>query len=579
MYKLLLVFCIFMNTKQQSRGRPVSEIVTNYKINNKIPITNLYAEMLDDTASNQNTQLAEKELYVLFDQYNVITTWTIVTGENLIKQIQDFAAKHDICINFLQDMQNNIAADYTFQDKTVFEILNILCDIMKWRMSIDGKNIILSKDKPYIFTHSLTALNIKNMTATNTSANTTDSSSINTSNRSYSDVWNEITQFLFFLTSDRRLSLKANTSTDKDSPEEEIPYLNTSTSSKSKLPSYHDMMPENEKDPFKSDNVFAINKTKTSTSCYVINQHAGIITLYATQAEHKAFAKYLHSVEKKLNLQVRFEGKIFSLNSNNLYNVGLDINTILGKPMKNVINAWNTKKITDNLFTADTVQTTNADKPATNADKPADKEISLSDIFSFLMQFGTVHTLSNPQITIAHNQIGIFKYTTNKIYKHQTIEESDSLVTVNPANKSKKPYETYVPKKIIRENIDKIPVGFTLCIQPAVDNNTGNIYVHIVQRIIGIDDHVQSDTGNNQYPIIAHKELDTKIRLKPGVWIALGGYICKQKTKDKNFGFFGAKTSANNDFEEILLIMRGTPLYYEVTSLNSRYLELYQDRS
>lgn len=571
MYKFLLCLglynCHGHNTKYKSYNKT---LLANYKKRKDTSITLEYAETVDSIESKESVKPAEKESHTLPDVYSKRVNLQINAGESLLKQLAAFAAEHNIYINALSSIADTAAFQYIFHDKSILEILEMLSQVMEWRLTIDQANVTISRDKPYVFLHTFSALNTKGKSFTKTSASTTDAGAVSTSALAYSDVWREVEQYLMFLTDNTMNNDKMKQKDAMHDAEEEklITSLSAAAHMTGKTNSYQALAPRYEDDNRKAD-----NKAQDKKGYYIINQHAGIVTLYATQAQHKAFAKYLYRLEEKLNLQVRFEGKVFALNSKNKTRFGLDINKFLEVPVMNYIKGIETKDFKPIFNNA---ADTNSSSKFNNA---ADtKPIAIADILSILMQYGTVHTLSNPQITIANNEIGVFKFTTNKIYKRHDIEENtDQTIETNEKNNSRRP--RYATTKIIKEHIEKIPVGFTLCIQPSIDPVTGIVYAHVVQRIIGVDDAEHSDNMHRLYPIVSQKEIDTKIRVNPNEWIALGGYITKHKNKDKGIGFFGARANSDNDFEEILLILKGTTIYTQIISWRSRKIQLYSNRS
>lgn len=588
MYKYLLFFCSYTcyghdNTTYKAITKNQLE---QYRNNKNKQITFDYIKTNNKIEGKESAKPIEKESHILPEVYSKRATLKIVSGESLLNQLYAFAAEHDICINTLSSIIDITSLNYQFHDKPILEILEMLCQIMEWRLTIDNVNVTVSKDKPYVFLHTFNALNTKGKSFTKTAASTTDSGVVSTSALVYSDVWREVEQYLMFLT-DANMNAEKMKQKDANHDHEEeklITSLASAPHTTGKTNSYQALAPRYEEDRYKTNDK-SIEQDKKGY--YIINQHAGIITLYATQAQHKAFAKYLHRIEEKLNLQVRFEGKIFSLASSDTYKFGFDINKFIGLPIGQYINAIKTGEYSDLVHDSHVntghANNNNGNNNSNNSNndnassKSSNYNITFADIFSMLAQFGTVHTLSNPQITIANNEIGVFKYTTNKIYKRCEIEENtDQMLESQGKGNAKRP--RYFISKTTKEHIEKIPVGFTLCIQPSIDPNTGIVYAHVVQRIISVDDTVQSDNSSNQYPVVSQKEIDTKIRINPNEWIALGGYVTKQKNKEKGFGF-GIKWNSDTDIEEILLVMKGTTIYTQVVSLRSRKIQLYSNRS
>lgn len=277
------------------------------------------------------------------------------------------------------------------------------------------------------------------------------------------------------------------------------------------------------------------------TMSYSINKRAGIIALKAPQSVHLQLGKYLHKLEGKINAQVKIEAKILQVELKDEFSMGINWNSV--------------------ATSAGSLAFNTAVSPLATFSLP---DSSIGGVLTAMQEYGKTHIISKPELTILHNELGMFKVVQNKVYfklkAYQvgtTSKDASNMTLVRTA-------EPHV-----------IPVGFSMTIQPSIDERSGDVVLHIRPTLTSVVDTVNDPSVNldnrnkhqikSEYPITSAKEFDTKLRLRPGQWVVLGGYIDKT-TNLQSTGFPGSNyvpllgnRKNLNKSSEIVCLIRAFP--------------------
>lgn len=291
---------------------------------------------------------------------------------------------------------------------------------------------------------------------------------------------------------------------------------------------------------------------------YSINKHAGIIALHAPFQTHMRLVEYLHKLDLHINAQVRIEAKILQVALKNEFKMGINWSGVIDSAAARVPSSL---AISNNdSATSFTVNTT----------------AGISGVIDTLQEYGTTQIICKPELTLLNNQSGIFKVSVNDVYFKLKTHQ------VGSSNK----HETHT--NLVHSAEPKIiQTGFSMIVQPCININTYNIALHIKPSITDVQGYVQDPSVSilnkqikSQYPITDTKEFDTKLTLKPGQWVVLGGYIMTSK-KHHRKGLPGVKilpilgtTHAADSKQEIVCIIRAFPSFAHIASKTSRVQEL-----
>lgn len=242
-------------------------------------------------------------------------------------------------------------------------------------------------------------------------------------------------------------------------------------------------------------NVISAVKVNTKSEVGISsNKSAGIISIYATEQQHRAAKKYLAEVESTASLQVLIEAKIIDVTLNDQYKTGID---------------WS--------FTGGTVTNGGVNLPIISVF--SNSFVNSADAtLNALKQFGITKALSSPRIHAINNQTSQISFTTKNVYFNVTNTQTSTTQSNNVV-------ATATSTKVEQET------GITLEITPSVNINTDEITMSIKPELSAVSEYVDDpvNTGN-RVPVITSKSLETKVKIKNGNAIIIGGLM----TQDDN---------------------------------------------
>jgi MSHA biogenesis protein MshL len=310
-------------------------------------------------------------------------------------------------------------------------------------------------------------------------------------------------------------------------------------------------------------------------SNYSMNPEAGIITVFATQRQHKHIAKYLRDVRDSLNQQVLIEAKILEVTLSDQYRAGVNWTAVFGpdKPSNQLNVTTNfARSVVPPEFTGPTLAGSwangcfpvSATCPVPNGD--------LSIAAQLVKEFGTVRTLSSPRLTVLNNQMAQLKVAQNQVFFQLTVNVTDATTAT-------------AAKTTVTSQIKTVPVGLIMSVMPSVDPLTRRISLSLrpsITRITGFvnDPGVavtiavaqQSNSGvpnvSSPIPIIEAREMDSLIAMESGQTVVMGGLMQdnSQNTREglpgvMDIPLLGQVASQNikqNKVTELIVFIRAT---------------------
>ncbi len=269
-------------------------------------------------------------------------------------------------------------------------------------------------------------------------------------------------------------------------------------------------------------------------SNYTLNPSAGIVTVFATQRQHKAVERYLRDVRESVGQQVLIEAKVMEITLNDNYRAGIDWTAVLG-PSSGRQNfnfqtnfAQGVPSDLANPSLSGTWTGAILGRGVNAAGVPVIRN-DLSLAAELVKQFGTVRTLSSPRLTVLNNQMAQLKVAENQVFFQLQVSVTDSTSTTQG-------------KTTVASQIKSVPVGLIMSVQPAVNPVTKRITLSLrpsITRITGyvndpgvaITIAVARQTNNNiptitsQIPVIEAREMDSVVNLDSGQTVVMGGLM------------------------------------------------------
>ncbi len=318
-----------------------------------------------------------------------------------------------------------------------------------------------------------------------------------------------------------------------------------------------------------------------------VNADAGIVTVFASQRQHKAVARYLRDVLASVNKQVLIEAKIMEITLNDQFRTGINWSAVLGPSTAGgTVLPGGTRILTDFVrgVTTDALPDPTVSVGVTN------KRNTFSAAAQLINQFGTVRTLSNPRLTVINNQTAMLRVAQNQVFFQITANTTDATPTA-------------AGKVTVTSQIKTVPVGVIMSVQPAVDPVTRRISLSLRPSITRITGYVQDpgvqltmaqfqannpglvNTISSLIPIIESREMDSMVNIESGETVVLGGMMQDTSTNTReglpgvmDVPVLGAAVSSNikqNSVTELVVFIRAT-LVNERGTVSDEDIRLYK---
>jgi len=334
--------------------------------------------------------------------------------------------------------------------------------------------------------------------------------------------------------------------------------------------------------------------TNKNKPFYIMNRQAGVLTVNATETQHKKIAEYVNQLKSNVSAQVLIEAKIVEVKLNKNFQSGIDwsavLNSAYGIGTNTAINQISTDLKDSAVSFALNVS------GAKNSNDFGKKE-NVDVLLKVVEQFGTSTTLASPRINAVNNQQAVLSFVENytyfkpKITLPQPVKEANGTVTVGD------------PTVDIEQK--SLPIGIILNILPSIDLVSNDITLNVKPTLSRIKSFAEDpfntiiatlqtnpeilrlvrDLPKTLVPNVETKELDSIMKLKSGQVMVLGGLISDTTTNDDRGvpyanklpvlgNFFTAK--ANSDIKSELVIFIRATIVPSSGSVSKGDQELYK---
>ncbi len=289
----------------------------------------------------------------------------------------------------------------------------------------------------------------------------------------------------------------------------------------------------------------------------ISNPEAGILSIRATSRQHEKIQEFLDQVMTSVKRQVLIEATIAEVQLNNQYQRGID---------------WSKLRIGSAGFQ---FQQSSGATPAgidTNSFVVgyAAANQNFTAALKLLESFGDVKVLSSPKISVLNNQAAILKVVDNLVFftikADTTINQTTSLTTFT-------------------STLNSVPVGFVMTVIPQIsDSDTVvlNLRPTISRKIGDVADPNPSLSAAgvaSLVPVIQTREMDSMLRVQSGQIAVMGGLIQDQvsNTEDgipgvnraPSFGDFFRQRKDTATKTELVIFLR--PVVIRDASIDGDY--------
>ncbi len=259
----------------------------------------------------------------------------------------------------------------------------------------------------------------------------------------------------------------------------------------------------------------------------IANPESGVLTIRATSRQHQKIQEFLDQVLSSARRQVLIEATIAEVQLNNQYQQGIDWSLIrVANPNNPAAATFNISQAISGTTTASptgSIFTIGATSPLFNNNLLASVRL--------LDSFGTVRVLSSPRLTVLNNQTAILKVVDNQVYF--TIQATTTPATVAGGI----PYTTYTTTPNI------VAVGLIMNVTPEI-GEADSVLLNVrpsISRIVGNvadpNPTLAAPCGaagaglagcgsiTSNIPVIQTREMESLIKVNSGQIAVMGGLI------------------------------------------------------
>lgn len=440
-----------------------------------------------------------------------------------------FALARDAKLNV--DIHPGIEGNVTLNalDQTLPQLLTRIAKQVDMRYELDGPNLVVLPDTPFLRNYRIDYVNIARNTTSNVSIATqistagsgsgsgsggNNNSTTSVTNTSNNRFWETLAQNI-------QDTLRE---TDKVIPENgapaaaaaAAPSAPTLTFSLTGAPAATGTAPA-------AAAPGATNPTAPRGSQYreaasvIVNPETGLIAVRATGRQHEKIQEFLDMVMSSAKRQVLIEATVIEVQLNNQYQQGINwtslsrradaTTTVVQAPLGGGLPSGVTPGTTPGAFFFNYANTTS-------------KIGNIAATIQLLESFGRVKVLSSPKISVLNNQTALLKVVDNRVYFTIT-------ATTTPPQDGIAPITTYTSE------LHTVPVGFVMSVTPQIaesDEVTLNVRPSI-SRIIAFEQDPNPALANaivpvvSRVPVIQTREMESVLKVASGQVAVMGGLM------------------------------------------------------
>ncbi len=448
-------------------------------------------------------------------------TYSVVVNNVRVHDLL-FALARDARINV--DIHPGINGYVTLNaiDQTLPQLLNRISKQVDMRFEIDGPNLTVMPDTPFLRNYPVDYVNMSRDTTgsvtvtsqlagvstggtTPTASGTNNNSTTKIDNKAQNHFWDTLIQNIKDILRE----------TDKILPEGSSETVveqagSQSTSGTGAQPAggaggrNAQATPSLANSPnpatMQNSGTTVVKRTTFREAASVIaHPETGIITVRATSRQHERIQEFLDKVQASAQRQVMIEATVVEVNLSNNYQQGIDWSQLatrigFGASLVGTMPAAGTLGLFSLTY----------------------KNDDFTGTIKLLDEFGTTKVLSSPKISVLNNQSAVLKVVDNQVYftiKADTSQNQTTTVT------------TYTT------TLNQVPVGFVMNVTPQISAND-QILLNVrpnLSRIIGyVNDPnpaLKIAGVTSQIPVIRTREMESILRIQNGNIGVMGGLM------------------------------------------------------
>ena len=264
------------------------------------------------------------------------------------------------------------------------------------------------------------------------------------------------------------------------------------------------------------DNISAIlgetqGDSDTLSDKVIINAEAGIVSVRATDEQHALVQDFIDLVLTNARRQVLIEATIVEVTLNDQYQAGVDWRVLLDEDKSGVgVNQSLLGAVTDGVIDSNISSMVFGLADPNNNGRFIDLTVRL------LREFGDARVLSSPRLMALNNQTAVLKVVEELVYFEVEVTDRESTATSQGTT-------------FIDTEVRSVPVGLVMALTPQISPNqevTLTIRPTISEQVgEALDPNPLLTNITNAVPVIRVREMESVLRLTNGQIAVLGGLM------------------------------------------------------
>lgn len=406
----------------------------------------------------------------------------------------ELASQADVDIEMDPKIRGSLI--FTARERPFGEVIERICDMAGLRYTFKNNVLRVEEDAPYVKNYKVDYMNIARKAASsiksdlsvsgggsNISAGT--SSNANISNSFSSNLWKELDEGLkqILTASDTYTGLASSTvtpvATASATPATTPPPLPTAAGAAAGKDS---------------------QALPAPPATYSISKETGIISVFATQRQHKMVNQFLDEFRRVSTMQVLIEAKVLEVALTDEFSSGID---------------WGSINVTGLSTLSATTSAPALSPPSLNFFRGNfDFGRGVKPVIQALSRFGTVRALSSPRVTVMNSQPAVVNVTNNSVY-------FDITTTTIPCSPS-----PCTPTTNKTAAIKSAPEGVLMNVLPTANPDTGEILLAVRPTVSKITKQIADPiNAGNTIPQLSVQEIDSVVKIQSGQTLVMGGLM------------------------------------------------------
>lgn len=462
-------------------------------------------------------------------------TYSVVVNDVPVRELL-FALARDARLNV--DLHPGIEGNVTLNaiDQSLPQLLTRIAKQVDMRYEIEGPNLIVMRDTPYLKQYKVDYLNMSRDASSNVSIATqiatagtgagaggassgtgNNNSTTSVTNKSNNHFWDTLIQNVkdILRETDKALPEGSSETTTEQSGNQTTTgtgYSPIMAASKNTAATSIAASP-NPAALTNAGSATVRRATYREAASVIANPENGLLSVRATSRQHEKIGEFVDQIMSSAKRQVLIEATVVEVRLSDQYQQGINWSSLrndstgfnLSQGRIGTLPSGVNPGVTPGIFTLGYAN-------------PTSVIGNIAATIQLLESFGTVKVLSSPKISVLNNQTALLKVVDNKVYF--TID-----VTITPAT------ATSAQLIVYNTTVHTVPVGFVMSVTPQIDDaDTVTLNVRpTISRITGyVNDPSPplADAGVvSPIPEIQTREMESILKIGSGQTAIMGGLM------------------------------------------------------